>query len=76
MQEDSEAYKAYQKYLGGVEGTEVDPRAASAAMRELELGKKGDFPVYAEEPRHQSEGGGAPLQSAPAPSAQHPVPSA
>ncbi|MEK9180914.1 MAG: hypothetical protein AAB871_01630 [Patescibacteria group bacterium] len=42
--------ESFKRYLEEQKGKPVDPRAVSAAQREMELGKKGDYPVYRDEP--------------------------
>jgi hypothetical protein len=44
--------EAFEKYKKEKEetGVPIDPRAVTAGKREMELGEKGDFAVYADEP--------------------------
>jgi hypothetical protein len=50
MPETNEAREAFEKYLKENEGKPVSPIARDAARREMELGAKGGFAVYGDEP--------------------------
>ncbi len=50
MSEKDDSVKRFEEYLKEKEGQPIDQRAVEAGKRELELGKKGGFPVYGDEP--------------------------
>jgi hypothetical protein len=49
MEGENDARKKFEEYLKEKEGQPIDPLAEANAKRELELGEKGDFAVYADE---------------------------
>jgi hypothetical protein len=50
MQEGLDPRKEFEEYLKAKEGQDIDPQAAANARRELELGEKGGYAVYGDEP--------------------------
>ena len=50
MSEEYDPKKTFEDYLREKEGQPIDPRAVEAGKREFELGKKGGFAVYGDEP--------------------------
>jgi hypothetical protein len=50
MLEEYDPKKRFEEYRKEMEGQPIDPRAVGAGKRELELGRKGGFPVYNDEP--------------------------
>ncbi len=53
MEGKSDAKREFKKYLKEKEGQPINPQAKAAAERELELGRKGDFAVYRDEPSRE-----------------------
>lgn len=48
--EEYDPKKRFEQYLREKEGEPIDPKIAAAGKRELELGEKGDYAVYNDEP--------------------------
>ncbi|MDP3741385.1 MAG: hypothetical protein Q8R08_03620 [bacterium] len=60
MLEDYDAREAFLQYLEENKDKPIDPRAEKAGKRELELGAKGGFAVYGDEPDKKKKFAGAP----------------
>lgn len=50
MERENDSRKQFEEYLKAKEGQPIDPQAEANAKRELELGEKGGFAVYGDEP--------------------------